>query len=417
MISGAAARAGQASSLITLTLPGNVTIDQFPTDQLTRLLEYANTIAIRAPADPASERLFRRIQREAEARIANERVEQFLRDAENPQPGTGPNANTFLVHDRNGQIQHLTQEQLTQWRDRLTAEITRQIGRAQANLGAAQDVRQHFAGTRNGRWNPQSSQEESDLMFGGADLTLAQSAIAQRRYAEAYHAVITAVAQGQRARQAVVGGLQDTASAQQNLVYMRFARDLGVAILGTLVTAATGGGAGAVLLGAAVGATGTAVSEAEDQYYETDRVNWNGVVWNGVFNTLFGFLGGVGGGALAEVISAPLKEELIRRGISTASQHFINERIVPTIINGIMARANAAAGAAASGRAQNATVGNFTPADPRQQITSQYQRLTPQQVDALAADQVGIRNIVIETLNQYRAAMLSEALRAAAGSR
>lgn len=413
LISGAAARAGQVSGLITLTLPGNVTIDQFPSDQLPGLLEYANTAFQRAPADPASERMFRQVQREAEVRIANERLDQFLRDAENPQRGVMQTANSYFVHDRNGQLQQLTQEQLTQWRGRLISEITRIIGQSGSNIGAAQDTRQHFSGTPHGIMNPQSGQEESDILFGGANMDVARLEISQGHYYAAYHAALDALHIAQRARGAVSGGLQDTAGMQEALWWARFTRDTSAALFGTLVTVATGGGAGAVMLGAATGAALTAGAEIQDQYSETDRVNWNSVLWNAVFNTVGGFIGGRSGGALTSAIVRDMSVELVRMGVPRSARLFVLQRAVPLVVNGVMARITASAGASASGTMQNTTVQNFTPANPQQASTSQYQHLTAEQIQTAADDQVGIRNSVVEVLNQS-GGQLGELLRAAA---
>ncbi|MBW4438600.1 MAG: hypothetical protein KME04_15775 [Pleurocapsa minor GSE-CHR-MK-17-07R] len=419
MISGAAARAGQASSLITLTLPGNVTIDQFPTDQLPRLLEYANTIAMRAPADPASERMFRRVQQAQdqanERRIANERLNQFLRDAQNPQRGTGQNANTFLVHDRNGQLQQLTQEQLTQWRDRLTAEINRIISQANTHVNVTNDVREHFSGTINGMANPTSFEAGLDLQAVSRQMDAAGQYLARGRFVGAYLFAAEARRQAESVHTGRVQGMQDTSVAQEALWWARFVRDTSAALFGTLVTVATGGGAGAVLLGAATGAALTAGAEIQDQYSEGDRVNWNSVLWNAVFNTVGGFIGGRSGGALTTAVVHEMEKELVRMGVAVTgrAQRIVLERAVPLVVNGVMARVSAAGASGLSGRMQNTTVRNFTPANPQQQATSQYQHLTQEQIDTLASDQVNIRNSVVEVLNQS-GGQLGELLRTAA---
>lgn len=402
----AAIEAHPASGLFTLQLGGQ-SISGFPSDRLNDLL---------GTTDVGSRRNFERAQRAEEVRLANERLNQFLRDAENPQRGVMQTANYFYVHDRSGQLQQLTQEQLTAWRGRLNAELSRLINQARTNLAVAQDVRQHFAGTANGRWNPQSEQESNDLAFGAADATLAQTQLAQGQYYAAYQTILSALSTSQRAHQAVVGGLQDTAGAERNLAILRFVRDASAAIFGTLVTVAVGGSSGAILLGAAVGAAGAAGGQVEDQYYETGQVNWNAVLWDSVFNTVSGFVGGTAGGALTRALVREMSVELIRMGVPRAARLIVLQRIVPVVTNGVVARIAAAGGANASGTMQNQTVGYFTPADPRRAATSQYQRLTDEQIDQATSDQTNFRNNFIEVWNQS-SGLLGEALRAAARGR
>ena len=393
---------GHVNTVISLTL-GTETVDGFPSDRLQDLFG-ATDLGSRRNFERAQQQEARTQEQAAAARrleqarleAMRQRVatENHLRSLDNP--SAGPNG-TYQVLSPDGRTINITQQQMDQLRRAAWSSIRTLVNQAQNHLASAGDT---AAFANNSLILVPNAGAEELGQHGGANESLA-AAIRQLGLGTgqahdtgslltAFSSATAAVESAVAAERATLARTQDTTNLENVIYVLRAVRDACIAIDGTLLTIATGGGMGAIVLGSAASSVAGGAAAAEDQYLDTGRVNWGEIVTGAVVSTVVGSIGNRLNPTLTSALQQGITRNLIRvlaqpsmRATLSAQTrltlvHAIETHVVPRVTSMVVGRAGGAAGAIINGVAVGQSEAQITQA---------------------LRDQVNWRSLITEALN------------------